>query len=225
LLPSVLRFEVEEDKSHMMTKENQNFHVLRSLGKSLAPIIGLITIISICGGCGSGTVGSELDDLPKLNATSRAFPQKPAIAFNIRGDALAVWSVPITNSDNSMRVLYRIYLQTAGTWSAETELALTSSYGFDVGSNGTDFMVVWTDRDLWAREFDTDSGSWGKTTLIAAQTDAASAPQIDAEGNGYIVKRNRYEGGVVRVYANIYDGKQWHTAQASKPLNGLALNR
>jgi len=210
----------------MMKKENQNFQVLRSLGKSLALIFGLIAIIGNIGGCGSGTTGgSESANLSKRNGTNSASPQKPAIAFNSRGDALAVWSEPEANSDNSMRILYRIYSQTADTWSTETELAITSSYGLDVGSNGTDFMVVWADGDLWAREYDTDTGSWGTTTLIAAQGDGHSIPWIDADGSGYIVKRKRYEGGAIRVYANIYDGTQWHAAQVSKSLSGLALNR
>jgi len=210
----------------MMIQENRNFHVLRSLGKSLALIFGLITIIGVSGGCGSGTTGgSGPTGLFEHKAITSAFPQKPEIAINSRGDALAVWSEPKANSDNSMKILYRVYLQAAGTWSTNTELARTSSYGFDVGSNGTDFMVVWADGGLWAREFKTDSGSWGATTLIAAQSDGSSSPRVDANGGGYIVKRKRYEDGAVRIYDSIYDGRQWHAAQASKPLSGLALNR
>jgi|GEM_PF-1426182 len=215
----------------MKTKEYQGFQISCSRGNSFVIVIGLISIICTCIGCGSGTGGSEPTDLPKLNVTSKAFPQKPtimqkpAIAFNSRGDALAVWSTPKTNSENSMIIQYRIYSQTTGAWSAETELAITSVYGFDVGSNGTDFMLVWSDGNLWAREFDIETGTWGKITIIADQIGASSPPQIDADGSGYIVKRTRYESSVVRVYAYIYDGRRWHAAQAPKPQNGLALNR
>ena len=187
-------------------------------------ILSLIVFMSIgCGGGSSGGGGagggSGTTNPVSINDDTPAGAQGASIAFNSAGDAMAVWYAD--NGFNEHRLLYSFYTQATDTWSGEADLGLTRSNPA-VSSDGTDFMVVWPNRDMFAREYIVSSATWGTETIIESGGNWVYYPHVASNGAGYCATWQQYDGSNNRIYANIFNGSTWGTETTVGSATGSA---
>jgi len=178
-------------------------------------VFSLVVFMSIgCGGgssSGGGTGGGSGTTNPvSINDDTPAGVQDASIAFNDAGDALAVWIAD--NGADENRILYSFYTSATGAWSDEAELSTGNTTGTAVCSDGTDFMVVWAQRFIYAREYIVMSSTWGNKTDIGDGFSSPYSPHVTPNGTGgYCAVWQQYDGTNTRIYANVYNGSTWGT--------------
>jgi len=191
-------------------------------------ILALVVFMSIgCGGGssgGGGTGGGPGTANPvSINDDTPAGVQGVSIAFNNTGDAMAVW-----NSDNGSyfrKILYSVYTQATDTWSDEAELSTGNSNrdNVAVSSDGTDFMVVWANYNIYAREYTVSSG-WGTEAIIDSGSPSAFSPHVASTGTGYCAVWSQRDSSFLRIYASVYNGSTWGTDTTVGSASGSAYS-
>ena len=156
----------------------------------------------------------------------------PLIAFDVNGNALAVW----TQSDGT-RVHIWSNRYTAGTGWGTGAIIETDNAGdggrpqvaFDASGNA---LAVWTKFDgtlnkIWANRYSAGTG-WGTAALIETDnTGNAGNPQIAIEANGNALALwEQWDGARDNIWSNRYiAGTGWGTATRIETHNaGYALD-
>ena len=155
----------------------------------------------------------------QLLETSDAGAGYPQIAFDVSGNALAVWAQSDGSHDSIWAARYA-----AGSWGA-AQLVETDDTGYaswpQIAMNAEgNAVAVWRQWDgshysIWTACY--TSGSWGAAQLLETD-DANDAEQqqvaIDAAGNAVAVWR-QHDGTVFHVWAARYDAasSSWGEAQ------------
>jgi hypothetical protein len=134
----------------------------------------------------------------------------PIMATNKNGITLAVW----TQYHNGISRAYGNLNNGAG-WGVPFQLSegQISAITQDMATDGTGFMIVFTNgSDLHAR-YCSSSGELGIDSMIAT---LAGSPRVASNGTGYAITWQQYnqKDSVYDVYANIHDGSAWQASNA-----------
>ncbi|WP_158590361.1 Ig-like domain-containing protein [Noviherbaspirillum cavernae] len=156
----------------------------------------------------------------QLIETDAGLASEPAIAFDAKGNALAVWR----QHDGAQNSIWSNRYTAGSGWDTaqliETNNAgLATSPQIAVDANGN-ALAVWIQRDatrydVWSNRYTTGSG-WGTAQLIESDNaGSADFPQIAVDANGNAMAVWRQSDGVrTNIWSNRYTaGTGWGTAQ------------
>ncbi len=133
----------------------------------------------------------------------------PVTATNKYGDFLAVW-IQYNAGAYAYGRLYKI-----GAWGEPFTIGSCSFCGVgqvEVATNGTDFMITWSDSSGAVRARTCDrSGNLGTEYDLRdpANTSYSYSPRVASNGSDYAVAWIQYYNGLASVYANIYSNATW----------------
>ena len=197
-------------------------------------LLGLIGLLTACGGGGSAAPAPapKAWSIATLIESDTGNAGAPQIAFDIKGNGLAVWQ----QTDGTR---YNIWANryTVGSGWGVAELIETDNAGdaqspqISIDANGN-ALAVWSQSDgtrnnIWANRFTIGTG-WGVAALIVTgNAGGAQSPQIsiDANGNALAVW-HQSDGTRFNIWANRYtSGTGWGTAALIETDNaGSATN-
>jgi hypothetical protein len=178
---------------------------------------------------GSGWVASAAEIIETENLGDAAVPQ---IAFDVNGNALAVWF----QSDGTRANIWANHYTAVSGWGTavliETDNTGSAMYPQIVIDTNGYAMAVWyqsdgTRNNIWANRYTPGTGTWGTEELIeTGNAGDAYQPQItiDANGNALAVW-SQGDGTRTNIWANHYTADSgWGSAVLIETDNGGAAN-
>lgn len=174
---------------------------------------------------------------PLEKETGSAF--NPHIAFDAKGNAMAVWSQSVAGSYE--HIYAKRYVAGSG-WGATLPLEAIAFDASDpqlaMDATGNVF-AVWTQRDgaaadspysIWANRFDGASGVWGGAKRLEANSSNSIDPKVatDASGTAVVVWEEiigTAPNRVFNVWTNRFDGTAWGTAELLEKQAGFAFEQ
>jgi hypothetical protein len=143
------------------------------------------------GGGGGGDTNSKSWQAPELMHTQQSgnIMYNHQIAFDARGNALAIWQ---QNEDNGVHTWANRYSTSNDRWDVGAKIASsTRGHSFAYGRNG-DALAAWTTNggDLWVRAYTASTNSWGVSQKIWGDGrgfGGTTKVLIDSNGNALVI--------------------------------------
>ena len=152
---------------------------------------------------GGSTWGPEL----RVTSNQTTAKQAPKVAYGPNSTAHAVWMDPaVGNAD----IWYATLAAGSSTWSTNTKVSDDPGSAFqgptDIGVDGSgNVAVVWTDRrttpyELRVRRL-APGGTWGASTIVAADGGNAPSIAVRADGRAFVVW---HDGDASTTYPKVW---------------------
>ena len=176
------------------------------------------------------TAGSGWGTPEMIETDNSGSANKPQIAIDTRGNAIAVWQ---QNSNKEFSIWANRYVPGSGWSNAEliktdnSSTAINPRVAVDTIGNA---IAVWkhhngTEISIWANRYVPGSG-WGTAKPIETGTGIVGDPQIviDTSGNAIAVW-HQYDGATYNIWANRYvAGSDWSTAELIESVSNRAVS-
>ena len=182
-------------------------------------LLGMVGLLSACGGSGGAAASvPKTWSIATLIETDTGDARRPQIAFDIKGNGLAVWQQTDGSRYNIWANRYTVGFGWGVAELIETDNAgdaLSPQVAIDANGNA---LAVWYQSDgtrtnIWANRYTSGTG-WGTAELI--ETDNAGSAyhpriSIDTSGNALVVWYQS-DGTRTNIWANRYTSGTWGMA-------------